>query len=78
MAAGYGEGMNKEVRRGLALLAVAGVGLVAWMIGLALMQNTGTVATAGTLIGLVGVLVTLGGLVAGLGLVAVGLIRNRA
>ena len=67
---------NDRQRRGLGLLAVAGLGLIAWIAGLALMQSD-ALSTVGTLVGLVGMLAVSVGLVGGLGLLALDRLRRH-
>jgi len=67
--------MSVNVRRGLGLLAVAALG---WLLGMALLNAPtdgalGVLALAGLF---VAVVVTIGGVVSGLGLLAWGLLRS--
>lgn len=63
------------VRRGLGLLAIGGIGIIFWIFALALMAN-GTDNPVVQLIGIVGFFSTVIGVLGGLGMIAVGLLKG--
>lgn len=71
---------KRRVRRGLGLLAIGGLGLIAWIVGILITTSDanvdGFLGLLAAMVGLVGMLVTAVGVVGGLVLIAMGLLGD--